>query len=365
MPKFYLRKISHPKYQWEVVDGQQRMGAIVDFISNKYPLGSSSKHLPTGNLEGKYFKELSAKEQDIVMLYHIVVVEIDNASDIEIRHLFLRLQEGEQLNPPEKRNAMTGNMRDFVSSLTKHRVFRSIKVKNTRFKWDDYAAHVTCLEIGKHFTDVGAKDLKEMYERNQHFSITSKQAKKVQKVLNIMAKVLKDKPPEMNIKWGFVDLYCAISKLSEEFVLTNRELEIAEFFVSFETDRRKKTKDPAALISGNYTEWDRDLYDYIQAFQKEGAKRKNLQIRHDVYRKRILDKIGDLSPKDKNRVFSTEEKIIIWRRDNGECKQCGKSVLIEDMHADHIKPHSKGGFTIIENGQTLCQNCNLTKGAKI
>lgn len=38
------------------------------------------------------------------------IVIIEESTDIEIRDLFLRLQEGMSLNSPEKRNAIAGNM---------------------------------------------------------------------------------------------------------------------------------------------------------------------------------------------------------------------------------------------------------------
>lgn len=37
---------------------------------------------------------------------------------------------------------------------------------------------------------------------------------------------------------------------------------------------------------------------------------------------------------------------------------------LEEMEADHIVPWSKGGRTVIENGQLLCRDCNRRKSAK-
>ena len=43
---------------------------------------------------------------------------------------------------------------------------------------------------------------------------------------------------------------------------------------------------------------------------------------------------------------------------------CGRS-LGGSYHADHVVPFSKGGQTILLNGQALCADCNLKKGSKI
>ncbi|MES2290255.1 MAG: HNH endonuclease signature motif containing protein [Pseudomonadota bacterium] len=43
------------------------------------------------------------------------------------------------------------------------------------------------------------------------------------------------------------------------------------------------------------------------------------------------------------------------------CQKCG-DPLTGSFHADHIKPFSKGGWTVTANGQALCAPCNLAKG---
>lgn len=46
-------------------------------------------------------------------------------------------------------------------------------------------------------------------------------------------------------------------------------------------------------------------------------------------------------------------------------KRCGRSPGTHpdvEVHADHILAVAKGGQTVMENLQTLCQDCNLGKG---
>ena len=64
------------------------------------------------------------------------------------------------------------------------------------------------------------------------------------------------------------------------------------------------------------------------------------------------------------RTFSERDKITMYNRQQGLCAICGKPFSMKEMHADHIKPWSKGGLTEISNGQMLCVNCNLAKSDK-
>ena len=291
-------------------------------------------------------------------------MEVEEASDLEIRDLFLRLQEGVSLNPAEKRNAMPGNMRDFVADLGEtHSVFPLIRLPKKRFGWHDLAAIVTCLEMAEGPTDVKAPSLRQMYDANQNFSTNGSTAKKVKRCLTYMARVLENRPPEMNIKWGFVDLYLLISKMEGPYVLHGREEDFVDFYVQFEKDRQDAISDPGDLLSSSKSHWDKDLYDYIEAFIRSGGTRQNIEKRHEVYKKRFIRDAQSLIPKDSIRAFTDDERIVIWRQANGICQICEEKIALDEMEADHIVPHSRGGQTTVENGQALCRRCNASKGA--
>lgn len=53
----------------------------------------------------------------------------------------------------------------------------------------------------------------------------------------------------------------------------------------------------------------------------------------------------------------------VLRRDNFHCVRCGRGK--EDgvkLHVDHIVPVSRGGKSVMDNLQTLCEDCNCGKG---
>ena len=361
MPKIYLTNSDDSQYKYEVIDGQQRLRAIWGYYNNNYSLGSDSKNLPIGDCSGKKHSDLLIDAKDKLDSYILSVVFIDDASDIEIRDLFSRLQKGMPLNNPENRNAMIGNMRDFICDLTSHKIFNIIPVEDKRYKYADWLSHVVCLELANGVTEIKAKNLKEMYQNNQNFDVNSPVAKSVKKILNYIYDSFEEEIPELSVQWGFIDFYLLISLLTKEYILKNQNQGFASFYIGFEQER-KSIEDPSDLIEQRDA-WAKDLYDYIEAFSPGGI-RKNIEIRNRVYTRALFRKIINLENKDSKRLFDENQKTVIWRRDNKECQQCSCEVEFKDMHADHIMPHSKGGQTTVENGQTLCAKCNLSKGSK-
>jgi HNH endonuclease len=74
-------------------------------------------------------------------------------------------------------------------------------------------------------------------------------------------------------------------------------------------------------------------------------------------------RIKELKDLDHNRVIPTSVKLEVWKRDKGQCVQCGSK---DNLHFDHILAYSKGGTSLkAENIQLLCARHNLEKRDKI
>ena len=65
---------------------------------------------------------------------------------------------------------------------------------------------------------------------------------------------------------------------------------------------------------------------------------------------------------DRSRKISQAVKDQVWRRDGGQCVECGSQ---EHLEFDHIIPFAKGGASTYRNIQLLCETCNRRKSDAI
>lgn len=65
-------------------------------------------------------------------------------------------------------------------------------------------------------------------------------------------------------------------------------------------------------------------------------------------------------------LFSPRLRWQVMERDGFKCVRCGRTTADGiKLHVDHIHPKSRGGMATLDNGQTLCDECNIGKGARI
>lgn len=64
------------------------------------------------------------------------------------------------------------------------------------------------------------------------------------------------------------------------------------------------------------------------------------------------------------RTFSEKQKMNAYTKQKGKCAICGKSFAYEEMQGDHIVPWSRGGHTTDDNCQMLCKDCNSKKSGR-
>lgn len=62
--------------------------------------------------------------------------------------------------------------------------------------------------------------------------------------------------------------------------------------------------------------------------------------------------------KANRRALNREEREQIWQKTDGRCHICGGDVSVERFEADHVKNHTSGGSSYVENFLPSCRTCN-------
>lgn len=138
----------------QVLDGQQRLVAIRDFMNDKLRIdGSTLPHdEQIAGFDGLRYSDLPVQTQRSIRRFVIPVITLTNYKPQEPNELFFRLNQSYNLTPPEKRNALHGPARDAVKILV-HELEQAgllkperIGFSNGRLAYDDIVARA-CVAI--------------------------------------------------------------------------------------------------------------------------------------------------------------------------------------------------------------------------
>lgn len=293
IPKVYLRKLPvNGAHKHDAVDGQQRIRAIWEFRAGDFSLHHPDPlpEIDGHPIHGLKFSQLHKSLRDRFDAFQVSVAEITSSDNDEITNLFARLQLGVALNPAELRNAMLAPARHIIDSIaTGHAFFESTKIPETRYKRQDYVAHVFAMAAYKGQRNIKAPDLRKMIlefgpdQGPELLAISSA----VNEALTVLAEVDGQLMRRITQKWLFVDLVWLIIQQQTAGHEVNAD-DLAESFAEFDDLRRSYTGKPEGLLqaraSAKQVRLNKSLYDYIMAFRAQGASHINLKTRNTSLR---------------------------------------------------------------------------------
>lgn len=127
MPKFLVASaIFKGATHRRVIDGQQRLRAILSFLDDEFPLASPYE----GTFANQLFSSLPSNAQDSILSYTLDFNEIRNANDDVLRDIYSRVNKyNVKLNRQELRRAdYPGRFLDTSEMLAQHKYFEDNKV---------------------------------------------------------------------------------------------------------------------------------------------------------------------------------------------------------------------------------------------
>lgn len=185
LPKFYFVRTSESPDVFEVVDGQQRISAIFEFLDNELEL------LPATASEfgGGIYDDLNDEISDAFDDFEIQYDQIEDADEHEIKEFFLRLQDGLPLTASEKLNAVHSNLRDFCAGIAKHNFFvNTVRLTDKRYSHFDILTKVAVIEVEGIGVGLRLEDVTKVFEGQSKFSDDSAVARRIRAALSLLEK---------------------------------------------------------------------------------------------------------------------------------------------------------------------------------
>lgn len=345
IPALYFNKIDDDKF--DVVDGQQRLRTIEEFMNDEFSINEDSQ------FGSRHYSELDEEIKDRIEDYQLTIVELRYWDKDEIEDMFLRLQDGTPLNAPEKRRAIKGTFRDVVAELSKSKFFENYAgYDNNRYGYEDSIAkslHLMINDMGP----ITPQKIKVTYQTNNKIKIEDDLPASLRKAIKFWEKAFDSEGvnPKMK-KWATIFLPLVINEIRNKFEIKGHEKLFAEAYFSL----IEKVENERVLPEDQQ---DQRTLNFIDAIRGDDPLK--LKYRFDYINEFILESIPQLEAKverDSDRIFNSDQRVILYRKSKGICQKCGVKINQNDFDADHIVRHADGGKTTIENGRALCVNCN-------
>lgn len=365
--------------KYEIVDGQQRLRAIVEFRQGDFPLLVTSDRkfripeslrAPTA-WSGRSYNELPdeglRKQLDDLQLNVQMISEVKSPD--EIRDLFIRLQSGTALTRQQVRDAWPGNVGPFIervagklTTLPSSKLFGLIDGRGARSPDDDgddpysndraTAAQLLAVFLARekserNFVGISAPELDALYHEQAAFDPQGESAKLYHLALSLSEKLLE-----------IATLLARSSSLTDGSRTKKKYAKLTvlavfcwvhDFLVAKQLGRANLTEQGL-----------QSLGKYIQDFQPIHTKGQTGQKIREVFEQFSkgvpLEGIIDLDPK---RDFTDDDKQQIRLLANGICSRCTQPVFDGDEAFHHKDPWARGGRTVVGNGTLMHKKCHV------
>jgi len=216
----------------EVLDGQQRLAAIRDFLEGKFPIEGSQdpieKHIM--KLNGLFWSDLPKEIAGKIEDFTIRVLTISDYKPGEPGELFYRLNQPTNLTSAEQRNAYFGEARQQVKELSEFMnelgySRETLGFSNSRMAYDDVVSKfLLTIELGTLKKKITANSVTTRYRESVGFNGDLTQ--KTEKVISILSECILSEKTKLNkastLSWmifiyNYLTFFDDYDKLKEHF----------------------------------------------------------------------------------------------------------------------------------------------------
>ena len=401
IPEIHIRVISitDGEYRYELIDGQQRMRAIMDFLNGDYklPEGLVVDGCDLSGMNAQDLQDTYPKVYQRILNYRISCKWYEDLTDQETAFLFIKvLNNVNDMKPQELRNAVLGFYSDYVRDtargdkkreLDPHPLFeRYIKIVKGEEK--EYLTHFSSkftlggrMEVDEwlsslvYFIKNGWKNgitndkhydwVEKEQAPNGKYVSRFKDAKDINSVLNFAMDLMKSTPDQFKVKLNpMTSLMMVVYALE----LENREYKvIPEKFSPAFFDTYTRWSDTSKKLYKDHTTTNgHQLKEFSDLFGGKNANAIGTIFKVlDMDWKGRETEVGmiELDPREK---FSRKDILEKWQEQGGKCFYTGNPIDENNLAGDHFIPRSwgiaRGGVTEYSNLVVCTKGLNLRKG---
>lgn len=376
IPSIFLYKQSHDgRLTYDVIDGKQRLESLLMFqglgrfrgqrFSVRFPLEETE-----GMAEWDWSRVRRRGHEHRFMGYKIQTVEVSGEFS-DIIDLFVRINStGKRLAGAEKRHAKYYHS-EFLKKAgklakAKIRFFEDNRVlskgqisrmKHVELVCELLASIHSCGPINKKKaldTLIGGHSVDQRSLK--------KYLREFVRTLNLVRRVFPAlKTTRFTKVSDFYSLFVLIWEMDRAgCILTDKRLNSqAQKLLIWLSNGVGLVRDQVRKAEGAKPD-QRMFADYLLTVQGDTDSLPTRKRRAEILRQLLG---GLFEKKDDKRGFTQEQRRLIWHSDEKrKCKRCGAPLSWSNFTIDHVKPHSRGGKTVLSNAALMCRRCNSRKG---
>lgn len=291
MPPIFLVESKDGETQ-EVLDGQQRLTTIYNFLNDDFPVDG---HIEPENpdlieLNGLLFSELPSNIKAKFKRFSLTTYTLFDYNQSEPYELFFRLNQGAALTPAEKRNTLFGLVREQVSKCVQY--MQKLGINNTmigfnnhRLSYHDVVARLLYIVTNKSMNKkVRDADLVEMYRSEQQLpeSIIERTKQTLERLSNSL---------NTRVKLNKASLLTWLL-----FIYFENRIGEETFYISFFEEKRLMHKKSSGEEEPFLPPLVDNGYDYNSQSGYKGHEKIVESILLDIYQNKVSSSVNDANP---------------------------------------------------------------------
>ena len=338
---------------YSVIDGQQRITSLVRYLKNDFALNGLQE---LNELNGKCYKDLSKDIQKKLKSSSLSTISLLKQSTALKYEIFARLNQGAvKLNPQELRNCIYrgtfNKMLDDIAATNPH-LHNLFHDDNNRKSYQERILRFFAL---RNYQDYQSSMLKTMnsymeLHRNDEEDEIKAAKDRFNNTIDIIKQVLGNE--------AFMAFDRNKNTILEKFSGSVYDSIIIPFSffdkhsLIVNADKIREAVMNVKMTDESYSE---------DTYAATGSKVRVIRRIQTIYNL-ILSITGNNSTDTDRRLFSEDERKMLYESSDKKCAICGNLILnIDDCEIDHIIPFAKGGKTELSNAQIVHRICNREK----